>query len=248
MHPSMSRCMIQLPGCYLDLHSGTSTLSFSHFYPRRVSFTSLVNTIIKSYIMSDTAAEGTRHAERASVSMDSESPSIASLNPAPDDSQRDVDITPSSDKQHIAPAIIVDMSDYEGDSGAGDMRHANRSQVPGEDERESERARQAIYDQWDEEERRMKALEAEEWALKRKEPIQAHLQALHEAYRNVDPEYTVFAFGGTIPSNEVDAGKLTLHVAHRVSPDEAASRFDGQMKKKGDVGPRKKKGTRAPKK
>jgi hypothetical protein len=171
------------------------------------------------------------------------SPDLAS-----DDSPRDIDSTTPSDKQHTAPTIIVDMSDYEGDSGAGDVRHANRSQVPEEDQRESERARQAIYDQWDEEERRMKALEAEEWALKRKAPIQAHLNALHEAYRNVDPEYTVFAFGGTIPTDEIDAGGLTLHVAHRVSLDEAGSRFDGQMKKKGDVGQRRKKGTRSPKK
>jgi hypothetical protein len=117
--------------------------------------------------------------------------------------------------------------------------------------RMSQRAREprlAICDQWDEEERRTKSLEAEEWALKRKAPIQAHLQALHQAYRNVDPEYTVFAFGGTIPSNEIDAGKLTLNVAHRVSLDEAGSRFDGQMKKTGDVGKRRKKGTRSPKK
>jgi hypothetical protein len=198
--------------------------------------------------MSDNAAEGSRHIERLSEVMDPDSPGIASPTPAPDDSQRDIDITTPSDNQHTAPPGIGDLPMYDGDSGSGYVGQADRSQVPEEEERESERARQAIYDQWDEEERRMKALEAEEWASKRKAPIQAHLQALHEAYRNVDPEYTVFAFGGTIPSNEVDAGKLTLNVAHRVSLDEAGSRFDGQMKKTGDVGKRRKKGTRSPKK
>jgi hypothetical protein len=172
----------------------------------------------------------------------------SSLDHASDDSQRDIDITTPSDKQHTAPQNIVDMSGHEGNGGSEDVGHNNRSQAPEEDEPESERARLAIYDQWDEEERRIKSLEAEEWALKRKAPIQAHLQALHQAYRNVDPEYTVFAFGGTIPSNEIDAGKLTLNVAHRVSLDEAGSRFDGQMKKTGDVGKRRKKGTRSPKK
>jgi hypothetical protein len=192
--------------------------------------------------MSDTGAEGLGDIGRLSGGIDPESPSIASPNSAPDDSPRDVD------HQHTAPPDVGDLSLYDGDGGAGDVRHANRSQIPEEDERESERARQAIYDQWDEEERRMKALEAEEWEAKRKAPIQAHLQALDEAYRNVDPEYTAFAFGGTIPADEIDAGKLTLHVAHRVSLDEAGSRFDGQMKKTGDVGKRRKKGTRSSKK
>jgi hypothetical protein len=125
---------------------------------------------------------------------------------------------------------------------------SNRSQVPEEDERESDTVREATFDHWDEEERKMKGLEAEEWALKRKAPIQAHLQALHESYRDVDPEYPVFAFGGTIPADEIDAEKLTLRVAHRVSLEEASCRFDGQMKKTGDVGQRTRKGTRSPKK
>ena len=172
----------------------------------------------------------------------------SSPDPAPDDSQRDINITTPSDKQHTAPPNIGDMIVNDGDGGAGDAGHVDRGQMPEEDDRESERARQAIYDQWDEEERKMKALEAEDWALKRKAPIQAHLQALHEAYRNVDPEYTVFAFGGTIPSDEVDAENLTLHVSRRVSVDEAGSRFDGQMRKKGNVDKRRKKGTRSPKK
>jgi len=167
---------------------------------------------------------------------------------ASDDSQRDFDITTPSDKQRTAPPNIGDLIVYDGDGGSGDVVHADRGQVAEEDERESERARQAIYEQWDEEERKMKALEAEEWALKRKAPIQAHLQALHQAYRNVDPEYTVFAFGGTISGNEIDAGNLTLHVSRRVSVVEAGSRFDGQMRKKGNVDKRRKKGTRSPKK
>lgn len=189
----------------------------------------------------------------ASISRETETPypgknTKSSPDHAPEASQRDIEISIPSDKQHTAPTIIVDMSDYEVDSGAGDVRYPDRSQIPDEDERESERARQAIYDQWEEEERRMKALEAEEWEAKRKAPIQAHLQASHEAYRNVDPEYTVFAFGGNIPADEIDAGKLTLHVAHRVSLEEASCRFDGQMKKTGDIGKRRKKGTRSPKK
>jgi len=185
-----------------------------------------------------------RHTEQLPDGMDLELPGIASPNPAPDDSQRDVDVSSSSDKLHTAPPNIVNMSGYEGDGRCGEIG----SPVREDQEQESDAARQAIYDQWDEEERRMTALEAEEWALKRRSPIQIHLQALHEAYRNVDPEYTVFAFGGTILSDEVDAESLTLHVARRKSADEAGSRFDGQMRKKGDVGQRRKKGTRSPKK
>jgi len=192
--------------------------------------------------------ERVRHSEQLPDGMDPKLPGITSPNPAPDDSQRDVDVSSSSDKLHTAPPNIVNMAGYEGDGRYGEMEHAKGSPVREDDERESDAARQAIYDQWDEEERRMKALEAEEWALKRKAPIQKHLQALHEAYRNVDPEYTVFAFGGTIPANEIDAGSLTLHVARRVSRDEAGPRFDGQMRKKGDVGQRRSKGTRSPKK
>jgi hypothetical protein len=80
--------------------------------------------------------------------------------------------------------------------------------------------------------------------VKRKGPIQAHLEALHQAYRNVDPEYTVFAFGGTIPPEEVDAGKLTLHVASWGSLDEGDARFDGQTRKEGNVVKRRKRARR----
>ena len=170
--------------------------------------------------------------------MDPESPSIASPNPAPDDSQRDVDTSPFSDKQHTATPNIMNMPDIEVNDGFGDLGQPEGSPIGKNDERESNADRRAIYDQWDQKERRMKTREAEGWSLKRTAPIQAHLHALHEAYRNVDPEYTVFAFGGTIPANEIDAGKLTLHVASRVSVDEAGSRFDGQMRKKGGCWPK----------
>jgi hypothetical protein len=48
--------------------------------------------------------------------------------------------------------------------------------------------------------------------LERQEPIQAHLEALHQAFWNVDPEYTVFAFGGTIPKEEISCEELVLRV------------------------------------
>jgi len=81
---------------------------------------------------------------------------------------------------------------------------------------------------------------------KRTQPIQVHLEAFHQAYQHVDPEYTVFAFGGTIPSDEVDAGKLTLHVTRRVLLEDESCRFDGQMRKTGTVGKGRKKGARSP--
>jgi hypothetical protein len=48
--------------------------------------------------------------------------------------------------------------------------------------------------------------------LERQEPIQAHLEALHQAFWNVDPEYTVFAFGGTIPKEEISCEEMVLRV------------------------------------
>jgi hypothetical protein len=53
--------------------------------------------------------------------------------------------------------------------------------------------------------------------LERQEPIQAHLEALHQAFWNVDPEYKVFAFGGTIPKEEVSSEELILRVWRDVS-------------------------------
>jgi hypothetical protein len=53
--------------------------------------------------------------------------------------------------------------------------------------------------------------------LERQEPIQAHLEALHQAFWNVDPEYTVFAFGGTIPKEEISCEELVLRVWKDVS-------------------------------
>lgn len=48
--------------------------------------------------------------------------------------------------------------------------------------------------------------------LERQQPIQKHLQALHQACCNVDPDYTVFAFGGIISSDQVDCEDLVLRV------------------------------------
>jgi hypothetical protein len=56
--------------------------------------------------------------------------------------------------------------------------------------------------------------------LERQEPIQAHLEALHQAFWNVDPEYTVFAFGGTIPKEEISCEELVLRVWKDVSGKE----------------------------
>jgi hypothetical protein len=49
-------------------------------------------------------------------------------------------------------------------------------------------------------------------------PIQAHLEALHHAFRNVDPRYTIFAFGGTIPSTKIKCEDLTLRVWKQPPP------------------------------
>jgi hypothetical protein len=48
--------------------------------------------------------------------------------------------------------------------------------------------------------------------LERQEPIQIRLEALHQAFWNVDPGYTVFAFGGTIPKEEISCEDLVLRV------------------------------------
>jgi hypothetical protein len=52
----------------------------------------------------------------------------------------------------------------------------------------------------------------EQRAREKAEPIQAHLEFLHHAFQNVDPKYTIFAFGGRIPSEEVDCKDLKLKV------------------------------------
>jgi hypothetical protein len=111
----------------------------------------------------------------------------------------------------------------------GEYRYASELAV--EDEEEGDVASQGSNDCYCEEARR----EIKNCKVKRKEQIQAHLEALHQAYRNVDPEYTVFAFGGTILPEEVDAGKLTLHVASWGSLDEGDARFDGQIRKQGNT-------------
>lgn len=108
---------------------------------------------------------------------------------------------------------------------------------------EDDVARRAIFSRYSEDARR----EVENCEAKRKDPIQTHLDALHQSYRNVDPEYTVFAFGGTIPPKEVDAASLTLHVVSWRSLDEEKSRFDGQMRKQGKVAKRRKRACRGSK-
>jgi hypothetical protein len=60
--------------------------------------------------------------------------------------------------------------------------------------------------------RREIRLYEEKRALEKQEPIQAHLENLHRAFWSVDPDYTIFAFGGTISRDQVDAGKLALRV------------------------------------
>jgi len=150
------------------------------------------------------------------------------------------------DERHAAASKFDDISGDAGDGGYGDEDYGNDPQVSEQDEPEKDVDCQAIYDRWDEEKRIRLALEAEEWAAKRNQPIQAHLEALHQAYQHVDPEYTVFAFGGTIPSDEVDAGKLTLHVTRRVLLEHESCRFDGQMGKQDQFGKGRKKGARSP--
>jgi hypothetical protein len=95
----------------------------------------------------------------------------ASPNAALDDTQRDGDISPSSDKQHVASPNAEDTSGYGEDSGSGRLGYILGNQVADGDDRESFTGYRAQRDRWDEEERSMKAREDEEWALKRKEQI-----------------------------------------------------------------------------
>jgi hypothetical protein len=52
----------------------------------------------------------------------------------------------------------------------------------------------------------------------RQEPMQSHLENLHQAVRNVDPNFTVFAFGGTIPQEQVSTQDLVLRVSKQNEP------------------------------
>lgn len=92
-----------------------------------------------------TAAEERKHTKRRFEGMDPETPSIASPNPAPDDSQRDVDTFPFSDKQHTATPTIMNMPDIEVNDGFGDLGQPEGSPIGKNDERESNAARRAIY-------------------------------------------------------------------------------------------------------
>jgi hypothetical protein len=53
---------------------------------------------------------------------------------------------------------------------------------------------------------------------KRQEPMQSHLENLHQAVRNVGPNFTVFAFGGTISPEQVSTLDLVLRVTKQNQP------------------------------
>jgi hypothetical protein len=135
----------------------------------------------------------------------------------------------STDRQPITLQSSDALSEHDNMIPIRDGEYGYASGLAVQNEEEGDVASQGSNDLYDEEARR----EIEEWEAKRKEPIQIHLEALHQAYRNVDPEYTVFAFGGTIPPEEVDAGTLILRVARWGTLDEVNTRFDGQMRKQG---------------
>jgi hypothetical protein len=82
--------------------------------------------------------------------------------------------------------------------------------------------------------------------LERQEPIQAHLEALHQAFWNVDPEYTVFAFGGTIPKEELSCEELVLRVWKDVSEQKVDVKDNtdggGKANNEGNQGPSTKDG------
>jgi hypothetical protein len=49
------------------------------------------------------------------------------------------------------------------------------------------------------------------------DPIQTHLEFIHQAFSNVDPEFTIFAFGGTIPADQIKSSDLQLRVWQQLS-------------------------------
>jgi hypothetical protein len=91
------------------------------------------------------------------------------------------------------PSYDYDSDEYEGIQYESDESWDNGYHVHGMSKRDIR-----LYD-----ERRVS---------ERQEPIQAHLEALHKAFWSVDPEYTVFAFGGTIPKEEISCEELVLRV------------------------------------
>jgi hypothetical protein len=148
----------------------------------------------------------------------------------------------STDRQPIALQSSDALSEHDNIVPIRDGEYGYASELAVQNEEEGDVASQGSNDLYCEEARR----EIKSCEVKRKEPIQAHLEALHlhQAYINVDPEYTVFAFGGTIPPEEIDAGNLTLHVASWGSLGEENTRFDGQMRKQGNVVKRRKRACR----
>jgi hypothetical protein len=199
--------------------------SFFHHYHQ--SFIIMSDTPHKGYINVDTKEEDTN----APTSRDASSVGSGTI---------DNGLSTCIDPILITLPSNDDLPDDDNKSSFMDKGCGNASVTVAEDEQGSDVARLARYDRYEDEARR----EIEKWEAKRKEPIQIHLEALHQAYRNVDPEYTVFAFGGTIPPEEIDAGNLTLHVASWGSLGEENTRFDGQMRKQGNVVKRRKRACR----
>lgn len=66
--------------------------------------------------------------------------------------------------------------------------------------------------------RREVRLYEEQRVLEKQEPIEGqplkidHVDSLHHAFWNVNPDYTLFAFGGTIPKDQVDMRQMALRV------------------------------------
>lgn len=58
------------------------------------------------------------------------------------------------------------------------------------------------------------------------DPIQTHLEFIHQAFSNVDPEFMIFAFGGTIPADQVKCEDLQLRVWQ--SPSTSTGQADGK--------------------
>jgi len=67
----------------------------------------------------------------------------------------------------------------------------------------------------------------------RADPIQAHLEFIHQAFSNVDPKFTIFAFGGTILADQIKCEDLRLRVWQ---PSATPSRQGGNVKGRGELG------------
>ena len=67
----------------------------------------------------------------------------------------------------------------------------------------------------------------------RADTIQAHLEFIHQAFSNVDPKFTIFAFGGTISADQIKCEDLRLRVWQ---PSATPSRQGANVKGKGGLG------------